>query len=389
MTDNAVESEKSDVEDSESAAAALIAKGAKDEEEYDSSSTEEDVYEVKQESSESSVIPVKDKIQEPGVAIVEVKEEQLITFDSSSSDDEETPAQPQAKIDPSYEEIIAAVAIDKPRLEAPVRNIDTSSESDASESTIETEMTEIIETVETVESSAIVQSAPKPESGSITPGKAIIGAAVLKELSTTEPVVESVEDLADNSTPFVEPHKSFEGTDNDTDTESESTAPVYETIKVEETVETVEEKIEDEDAKKNAALLGVIVAKEKLEEDTEKIDANKIVDQKSSSSSSESEDEEKAPEPPKTPPKEEQEERNELEKSVHFRENLEDVRIMEEVPGAFGFSQCTKHRFEMLSECHQRPGQKQLAIELSNPFNFDQFSLFKMRDFMAEKFLSS
>ena len=72
--------------------------------------------------------------------------------------------------------------------------------------------------------------------------------------------------------------------------------------------------------------------------------------------------EEKAPEPPKSAPKEEQEERNELEKSVHFRENLEDVRIMEEVPGAFGFSQCTKHRFEMLSECHQRPGQKQLAI---------------------------
>lgn len=372
MPDNVSESDESDIGDSESekerlAAAALMVQKAKEEQNYDSSTTEEDVYEIKQDSRESSVVPEQEKVQEP---IIEVKEEQLITLESSSSD-EETPARPAAKTDPSYEEILSAIAIDKSSQEAPVRNIDTSSESDASESTIETEMTEIIETVETVESSAIVQSAPKPESGSITPGKAIIGAAVLKEISTKEPVEESVEDLTDNSTPFVEPHKSFEGTDNDTDTESESTAPLYETIKVEETVKTVEEKVEDEDEKNKAALVGLIVAKEKIEERTEKVDEDKIEDRESSSSSSESEVEEEAPAPPKTPPKEEPEERNELEKSVHFRENLEDVRIMEEVPGAFGFAQCTKHRFEMLSEIHQRPGQKQLAIELSNPFKFE------------------
>jgi hypothetical protein len=368
VPDNVSESDESDIGDSESekkrlAAAALLVQKAKEEQNNDSSTTEEDVYEIKQESRESSVVQEQEKVQEP---IIEVKEEQLITLESSSSDDE-TSARPAAKTDPSYEEILSAIAIDKSSQEAPVRNFDTSSESDASESTIETEMTEIIETVQTVESSAIVQSAPKPESGSITPGKAIIGAAVLKEISTKEPVEESVEDLTDNSTPFVEPHKSFEGTDNDTDTESESTAPVYETIKVEETVETVE----DKDEKNKAALVGLIVAKDKIEERTEKVDEDKIKDQESSSSSSESEVKGEAPAPPKTPPKEEPEERNELEKSVHFRENLEDVRIMEEVPGAFGFAQCTKHRFEMLSECHQRPGQKQLAIELSNPFKFE------------------
>jgi len=361
MPDNVGDSDDSDIVKSGNtglAAAALIAKKATEKKDYDSSTTEEDVYEIKQESNESSVIHDAGKNQDQ---FIEVKEEQLITLESSS--DEETPAQQPARTDPSYEEILSAITIDKPS--QPVRNIDTSSESDSSESTIETEMTEIIKTVATVESSAIVQSGPQPQSGSIIPGKAIIGAAVLKEISTKEPTQESVEDLTENSTPFVEPQKSFASTDNDTDTESESAAPVYETIKVEETFETAEEKVEDEEAKKKAALVGLIGAKDKIEEESDKVDEDKIENEKlsrSSSFSSESEVEEVAPPPPKTPPKEEPE-RNDLEKSVHFRENLEDIRIMEEVPGAFGFPQCT-HRFEMLSECHQRPGQKQLAIEL-------------------------
>ncbi|CAG5105049.1 Oidioi.mRNA.OKI2018_I69.chr1.g1788.t1.cds [Oikopleura dioica] len=388
-SDSVSDSEESDEEEEKKkhlAAAIIISKKEQEahDEDYDSSTTEEDVYELKNEAEEEEKPDTTEEVVE---TITEVKEEQLIKFEtssSSSSEDEAAeqqagPKEPALK-DPSYEEIMAAISLDKPV--QPVQEIESSSTS--SDSTIEDEMVEIIETVETVESSAIVKSAPKPDSASPTPGKAIIGGAVLKELASKETVNESVEELTENSTPFVEPHKSFEGTENETDTESDSSASVHETIKVEETV-TVEETVEDEveAGKKQAALLGAIVVKEKLEEEDKNFEtAPKLTEDLSDSSSSTSEDEKPAPAPPATPPKEEFQEpekhHHDLEKSVHFRENLEDVRIMEEVPDAFGLPQCTP-RFEMLSESHQRLGQKQfLRRHLQNLLH--RSPKFKSRD---------